>query len=215
LAGYQKVGDFFIKVMDHMLWKTLGLIVIITCAVNVGAGTEDSWVEDGTHAHTHQGREAISMIITHVSARACARRYAEQRAYRRDRPVYPVLLHRRAHHGVLDAEEPTRPFHQAICPDHTHHTRTHTHRPLASAELGFAWLGSDAWNVFDFFVVFMCYMPFAGGSVAVLRLLRLLRVLKLLKRIKQLQVVYSPCTTIVPTVRARARWGSALLYVCV
>ena len=33
----------------------------------------------------------------------------------------------------------------------------------------------------------MCYMPFAGGSVAVLRLLRLLRVLKLLKRIKQLQ----------------------------
>ena len=34
----------------------------------------------------------------------------------------------------------------------------------------------------------MCYMPFAGGSVAVLRLLRLLRVLKLLKRIKQLQV---------------------------
>ncbi len=86
---------------------------------------------------------------------------------------------------------------------------------MASAELGFAWLGSDAWNVFDFFVVFMCYMPFAGGSVAVLRLLRLLRVLKLLKRIKQLQVVYSPCTTIVPTMRARARWGSALLYVCV
>lgn len=37
----------------------------------------------------------------------------------------------------------------------------------------------------------MCYMPFAGGSVAVLRLLRLLRVLKLLKKIKQLQARHS------------------------
>lgn len=34
--------------MDHILWKGLGLLVILTCAVNVGAGTEDSWVEEGT-----------------------------------------------------------------------------------------------------------------------------------------------------------------------
>jgi voltage-gated sodium channel len=47
---------------------------------------------------------------------------------------------------------------------------------------------SSLWNIFDFIVVAVCYMPFGGSSVAVLRLLRLLRVLKLLKALKQLQV---------------------------
>eukprot|EP01048_Picozoa_sp_COSAG05_P017512 COSAG05_NODE_2400_length_3111_cov_5.177291_1_plen_700_part_00 len=47
------------------------------------------------------------------------------------------------------------------------------------------------WNVFDFLIVFACYMPFAGKMVAVLRLLRLLRVLKLVKSLPQLQMIVS------------------------
>lgn len=47
----------------------------------------------------------------------------------------------------------------------------------------------EAWNVFDFLIVFACYMPFAGRMVAVLRLLRLLRVLKLVKQLPQLQMI--------------------------
>jgi voltage-gated sodium channel len=48
---------------------------------------------------------------------------------------------------------------------------------------------SSGWNLFDFFIVAMCYMPFAGRAVAVLRLLRLLRVLKLVKQLPQLQMI--------------------------
>lgn len=50
---------------------------------------------------------------------------------------------------------------------------------------------SVGWNVFDFLIVFACYMPFAGKMVAVLRLLRLLRVLKLVKSLPQLQMIVS------------------------
>ena len=45
------------------------------------------------------------------------------------------------------------------------------------------------WNVFDFVVVFACFMPFGGSAVAVLRLLRLLRVLKLFNNISELQII--------------------------
>ncbi len=48
---------------------------------------------------------------------------------------------------------------------------------------------TSGWNLFDFFIVAMCYMPFAGRAVAVLRLLRLLRVLKLVKQLPQLQMI--------------------------
>ena len=49
----------------------------------------------------------------------------------------------------------------------------------------------EGWNLFDFFVVAMCFMPFGGSAVAVLRLLRLLRVLKLFNNIKELQIILS------------------------
>ena len=48
---------------------------------------------------------------------------------------------------------------------------------------------TSGWNLFDFVIVAMCYMPFAGRAVAVLRLLRLLRVLKLVKQLPQLQMI--------------------------
>ena len=48
---------------------------------------------------------------------------------------------------------------------------------------------SDGWNIFDFFIVAVCFLPFGGGYVAVLRLFRLLRVLRLITAIPRLQVI--------------------------
>jgi len=64
---------------------------------------------------------------------------------------------------------------------------------LKIVALGKDWLGyfKEGWNIFDFAVVALCYMPFAGSAVAVLRLLRLLRVLKLFNNIKELQIILS------------------------
>ena len=46
----------------------------------------------------------------------------------------------------------------------------------------------DFWNVFDFVVVVVCYLPLGANMVAVIRLFRLLRVLKLVKALPELQV---------------------------
>jgi hypothetical protein len=64
---------------------------------------------------------------------------------------------------------------------------------LKIVALGKVWFNyfKEGWNLFDFFVVAMCYMPFGGSAVAVLRLLRLLRVLKLFNNIKELQIILS------------------------
>jgi hypothetical protein len=64
---------------------------------------------------------------------------------------------------------------------------------LKIVALGKVWYNyfKEGWNLFDFFVVAMCYMPFGGSAVAVLRLLRLLRVLKLFNNIKELQIILS------------------------
>ena len=64
---------------------------------------------------------------------------------------------------------------------------------LKIVALGKGWYNyfKEGWNLFDFFVVAMCYMPFGGSAVAVLRLLRLLRVLKLFNNIKELQIILS------------------------
>jgi len=45
------------------------------------------------------------------------------------------------------------------------------------------------WNVFDFLVVVVCYLPLGAGMVTVIRLFRLLRVLKLVKALPELQVL--------------------------
>ena len=52
------------------------------------------------------------------------------------------------------------------------------------------WCGKErGWNNFDFWLVFICWLPFDGGNVAFLRLLRLMRLLKLVGKVKQLQVI--------------------------
>eukprot|EP00192_Tetraselmis_astigmatica_P004077 CAMPEP_0117665410 /NCGR_PEP_ID=MMETSP0804-20121206/9793_1 /TAXON_ID=1074897 /ORGANISM="Tetraselmis astigmatica, Strain CCMP880" /LENGTH=484 /DNA_ID=CAMNT_0005472817 /DNA_START=480 /DNA_END=1931 /DNA_ORIENTATION=+ len=47
----------------------------------------------------------------------------------------------------------------------------------------------DFWNIFDFLVVLVCFLPLGAEMIAVIRLFRLLRVLKLVKALPELQVL--------------------------
>ncbi len=47
----------------------------------------------------------------------------------------------------------------------------------------------DGWNIFDFTIVAVCLLPFAGAYVTVLRLFRLLRVLRLISVVPRLQIL--------------------------
>lgn len=49
----------------------------------------------------------------------------------------------------------------------------------------------DPWNVFDFLIVAVCFLPFDNQYVTVLRLVRLLRALRLLSAFPKLQVLVS------------------------
>ncbi len=57
----------------------------------------------------------------------------------------------------------------------------------------------DPWNVFDFLIVAVCFMPFDSGGAAVLRLARLLRVLKLVNALPRLQVLVSALLKSIPS----------------
>ena len=58
---------------------------------------------------------------------------------------------------------------------------------------------SDPWNVFDFGIVAVCFMPFDAQGVAVLRLARLLRVLKLVRALPKLQILVSALLKSIPS----------------
>ncbi len=47
----------------------------------------------------------------------------------------------------------------------------------------------DGWNIFDFLVVAVCFLPFGGSYVAVLRLARILRVFRLVTSMPKLQIL--------------------------
>lgn len=47
----------------------------------------------------------------------------------------------------------------------------------------------DGWNIFDFLIVAVCFLPFGGSYAAVLRLFRLLRVIRLVTVIPRLQIL--------------------------
>jgi voltage-gated sodium channel len=47
----------------------------------------------------------------------------------------------------------------------------------------------DGWNIFDFAIVVVCFLPFGGAYAAVLRLFRLLRVVRLITVIPRLQIL--------------------------
>ncbi len=57
----------------------------------------------------------------------------------------------------------------------------------------------DPWNVFDFTIVAVCFMPFGAGYVAVLRLARVLRVLRLLSVVPRLQLLVGALLKSIPS----------------
>ena len=62
----------------------------------------------------------------------------------------------------------------------------------------------DGWNLFDFIIVAICFLPLGGSYVAVLRLFRLLRVIRLITVIPKLQLL----------VTALLRSLPSMFYVC-
>ena len=58
----------------------------------------------------------------------------------------------------------------------------------------------DPWNIFDFIIVAVCFLPLDNASfVAVLRLARLLRVLKLVRALPKLQVIVAALLKSIPS----------------
>lgn len=57
----------------------------------------------------------------------------------------------------------------------------------------------DGWNVFDFIIVAVCFLPFGGPYIAVLRLARILRVLRLISALPKLQVLVGALIKSIPS----------------
>ncbi|MGL4512182.1 MAG: ion transporter [Lacipirellulaceae bacterium] len=57
----------------------------------------------------------------------------------------------------------------------------------------------DPWNVFDFVVVAVCFLPFDGQYAAVLRLARVFRALRLVTAVPQLQVLVNALLKSIPS----------------
>ena len=58
---------------------------------------------------------------------------------------------------------------------------------------------TNAWNVFDFLIVVVCFIPFGASFAPVLRLFRLFRVLRLVSVIPRLQVIVSALLRCLPS----------------
>lgn len=63
---------------------------------------------------------------------------------------------------------------------------------------------TDGWNLFDFTIVAVCFLPLGGSYIAVLRMFRLLRVIRLITVIPKLQLL----------VTALLRSLPSMVYVC-
>ena len=57
----------------------------------------------------------------------------------------------------------------------------------------------DPWNVFDFIIVAVCFLPLDAQYVTVLRLARLLRVLKLVNALPELRIIVSALLKSIPS----------------
>ena len=71
----------------------------------------------------------------------------------------------------------------------------------------------DPWNVFDFLIVAICFMPVNAQYVAVLRLARLLRGLKLVRALPRLQILVSALLKSIPSMGYVALLLGMLFYV--
>jgi len=59
---------------------------------------------------------------------------------------------------------------------------------------------SDPWNIFDFTIVVVCFLPIGGKFVPVLRLARVLRVMKLVSAIPRLQILVGAVLKSIPSI---------------
>jgi voltage-gated sodium channel len=57
----------------------------------------------------------------------------------------------------------------------------------------------DGWNVFDFIIVGVCFLPFDGQSIIVLRLLRVLRIVRLVGTIPELKLIVNTLLKSIPS----------------
>jgi voltage-gated sodium channel len=71
----------------------------------------------------------------------------------------------------------------------------------------------DPWNIFDFVIVAVCFLPFNAEYAAVLRLLRLLRVLKLVRALPRLQVLVGALLRSIPSMAYVSILLALLFYV--
>lgn len=58
---------------------------------------------------------------------------------------------------------------------------------------------TDPWNVFDFIIVAVCYLPMETQFAAVLRLVRVLRVLRLVSNVPRLQIIVGALLKSIPS----------------
>ena len=59
---------------------------------------------------------------------------------------------------------------------------------------------NDPWNIFDFTIVVVCFLPIGGKFVPVLRLARVLRVMKLVSAIPRLQILVGAVLKSIPSI---------------
>lgn len=57
----------------------------------------------------------------------------------------------------------------------------------------------DGWNVFDFIIVAVCFLPIGGAYIAVLRLARILRVFRLVSALPKLQILVGALLKSIPS----------------
>ena len=57
----------------------------------------------------------------------------------------------------------------------------------------------DGWNVFDFIIVAVCFLPVGGAYIAVLRLARILRVFRLVSALPKLQILVGALLKSIPS----------------
>ncbi len=71
----------------------------------------------------------------------------------------------------------------------------------------------DPWNVFDFVIVAVAFLPLDGSSVAVLRVARLLRFLRVIRALPRLQVLVGALLKAIPSMGYVALLLAVLFYV--
>ena len=71
----------------------------------------------------------------------------------------------------------------------------------------------DTWNIFDFLIVVVCFLPIGGQYAAVLRLVRVLRALRLVTALPKLQLLVSSLLKSIPSLAYVGLLLGVLFYV--